>query len=318
MSYDDLDVHVMMLRDEPRTEAYRRALSLEVRPDDVVLDFGCGTGILSFFAARAGAKRVYAVDRSRMIQVAEKTAKLNGLDNITFIRADGDDLVLPEKADVIVSEWMGGFLFEESMFDTLVDVRDRWLAPGGRMLPSRATTHVALLRDSTFWDELGYFHRKPYDVDFSVVADWPYHTAFRRTFLPRELYPFHVATGEIDMYTCPRTPPVLRGRARPSVGGPAYGIVGWFDTDVGKTVSLPTGPNALTTHWEQMYFPFPEPFEISTESELELFVRPQRLGDQGKIGWQWGIEQSGRKVELDDHSHRYWLDGVPFVRDDTP
>jgi SAM-dependent methyltransferase len=318
MSYDDLDVHVMMLRDEPRTEAYRRALSLEVRPDDLVLDFGCGTGILSFFAARAGARKVYAVDRSRMIKVAERVGQQNGFENITFMRTDGDDLVLPEKVDVLVSEWMGGLLFEESMFETLIDVRDRWLKPGGRMLPSRVSTHCALVRDRVFWDDIGFLRERPYDVDFSAVSDWPYRTAFRRTYLPRELFPFHIPTGEVDMQTCPRTPPILKGSVRPPTGGPAYGIVGWFDCDVSKAVRLETGPNHPTTHWEQMYFPFVEPFDIEEGVDLSLYIHPLRLGDQGKIAWEWGIEQGGRKVVQDDHTHREWVDGKPFVRDDTP
>ena len=72
----------------------------------MVLDVGCGTGILSIFAARAGASRVYAVEASALAAVADQMIRANGVDGVvTVLHSTAEALRLPEKVDVIVSEW---------------------------------------------------------------------------------------------------------------------------------------------------------------------------------------------------------------------
>ncbi|MEQ2181202.1 Protein arginine N-methyltransferase 3, partial [Goodea atripinnis] len=96
--------------DKVRTETYRDFMysNPEVFRDKVVLDVGCGTGILSMFAARAGAKKVIAVDQSEIIYQAMDIVRSNQLENIiTLIKGRIEDIKLPvEKVDIIVSEWM--------------------------------------------------------------------------------------------------------------------------------------------------------------------------------------------------------------------
>ena len=79
ISYRDLLNHESMLQDEVRCKAFRDALFEVVTPDSVVLDIGAGTGILSIFAAQAGAKKVYAVERSPVAQCARQIVADNGL-----------------------------------------------------------------------------------------------------------------------------------------------------------------------------------------------------------------------------------------------
>ena len=70
-------IHRRMLNDRIRTEAFRDAIEKVVKPGDVVVDVGAGTGILSLFAARAGAARVYAIERSPTIEQAKAIARAN-------------------------------------------------------------------------------------------------------------------------------------------------------------------------------------------------------------------------------------------------
>jgi ribosomal protein L11 methylase PrmA len=69
-------IHVP-LKDKVRTESYMNSIlkNLDFFRDKVVLDVGCGTGILSLFAAKAGAKLVIAVDMSDVIDQAIKISE---------------------------------------------------------------------------------------------------------------------------------------------------------------------------------------------------------------------------------------------------
>ena len=138
--YAEIEVHRTMICDRVRTDAFRRAIDAVVRPGDVVLDVGAGTGILSLFAARAGAARVYAVEQTTVAVLAQELAAANGVaDIVHVIQGDIMDVELPEHVDVIVSEWLGGFGIDEGMLVPVITARDRWLKPGGTMIPRSVT-----------------------------------------------------------------------------------------------------------------------------------------------------------------------------------
>ncbi len=112
-SYDHYGIHEEMLQDTVRTLSYRNAIiqNKDMFKDKVVLDVGCGTGILSMFAAKNGAKHVIGVDMSSIIEMARNLVELNGFsDKITLLRGKLEDVELPfPKVDIIISEWMGYF-----------------------------------------------------------------------------------------------------------------------------------------------------------------------------------------------------------------
>ena len=130
-SYNNYGIHEEMLQDEVRTQSYRNAIKdcKHLFQGKIVLDVGCGTGILSMFAARNGAKHVIGVDMSSIIEKAQELVDLNGFSHkITLLRGKLEDIELPfEKVDIIISEWMGYFLLFESMLDTVLYARDKYL-----------------------------------------------------------------------------------------------------------------------------------------------------------------------------------------------
>ena len=131
-----------------------------------MLDVGTGSGILAIWSAQAGARKVYAVEATKMAEHARALVKANNLEDVVeVIEGSIEDITLPEKGlhsltyyfqlnfvtlssslyvffytrtglfavDVIISEWMGYFLLRESMFDSVICARDRWLKPTGVM-----------------------------------------------------------------------------------------------------------------------------------------------------------------------------------------
>mmetsp|Transcript_9434 Transcript_9434/g.13569 ORF Transcript_9434/g.13569 Transcript_9434/m.13569 type:complete len:209 (-) Transcript_9434:388-1014(-) len=136
----------------------------------IVLDVGCGTGILCMFAAQAGAKRVFGIDCSSIIDQAKVIVQKNGFaSQIELIKGKVEEVELPvQKVDIICSEWMGYFLLYESMLDTVLFARDKWLKTGGLLLPDKVTMYICGLEDAAvrrdridFWDDVYGFDMTP-------------------------------------------------------------------------------------------------------------------------------------------------------------
>jgi hypothetical protein len=180
--------HARMLHDDRRTSDYIAAIAAEVRPDDIVLDIGTGSGVLAVAAARAGARHVYAVEASDIADVAARVFVANGVqERVTLLPGWSRHIELPKRADVLVSEVIGNEPFEEEILETTLDARHRLVKRNARLLPSTLTLFArplllpeAELRQRTFgraavarWDDL-------YGIDFTPLLDasgpGPVHT----------------------------------------------------------------------------------------------------------------------------------------------
>ncbi|KLO06976.1 S-adenosyl-L-methionine-dependent methyltransferase [Schizopora paradoxa] len=224
-SYGLNDIHSVMLRDKVRTATYANFIfsSPSLFRDAVVLDVGCGTGILSLFAARAGARRVFAVDASaNIVQRAKAIVKLNGLDDVvTVIQGKVEDIKLPDgitQVDVIISEWMGYALLYESMLDSVLVARDRFLKPpaakhavergrddgsekGGVLVPSQTRMFLGLCSASEIYkDRVGYWS-DVYGYDMSPMAEEVYDDAIVDVVGPETLLTEPVIIKDIDIST---------------------------------------------------------------------------------------------------------------------
>jgi type I protein arginine methyltransferase len=135
--FTDLYQHDRLLADGVRVEAYRRAIEKHVKPGDVVVDLGTGSGLLALMAGKAGAAKIYAIDHGPLTDTARAVAADNGLSNVEFQRVNSRRFSCAEKVDVILQEQIGDALFEEQMIENVGDLRDRLLKPGGKILPSR-------------------------------------------------------------------------------------------------------------------------------------------------------------------------------------
>ena len=306
MSYRDVAMHKVMLQDVVRTDAYEKSIGDVVKPEHTVLDFGCGTGILSMFAARSGAKHVIAVDRSPFIQTAKKIADANGFDSIDFYHDDHETLQLNKKVDVIVSEWMGHCLFYEAMLEPLLALRDKYLADGGIMIPAQVSLHMGLVCDEEVMEDLNFLQEHPYDIDFSPIAHVPLQQTDLLILYPEQILENTADLGAMDMHTISKAevPRVFTGRVKANKKAKIYALCGWFDTELSEGVSFGTGPKDMPTHWDQILFPLPEPLTVDPERELTITLSPLTEEVGKEQCWAWSISDGETTIAVNEQEQQ--------------
>jgi precorrin-6B methylase 2 len=158
--------HARMLSDVHRTDAYVAAIRAAVRPDDVVLDIGTGSGVLAVAAAQAGARHVYAIEASDIAAVAQQVFEANDIaDRVTLLEGWSTQVDLPEAATLLVTETLGIEPLEEDILRTILDARQRLLAPGARLIPNTLRLHAQALA-------VPDVHRWASRVDRAAVDGW--------------------------------------------------------------------------------------------------------------------------------------------------
>jgi SAM-dependent methyltransferase len=299
-SYRDVVTHKLMLQDVVRTAGYLEALRYAVKPGARVIDFGSGTGVLSIFAQRFGASTVDAIERTSIIEKAKAIAELSGCPEIRFHYCSHDTFETDGPVDLIVSEWMGHFLFFESMLEPLIQIRNRWLKPEGVMVPERFTMTAALVVDEGMYEDAAFLQFKPYGIDFGPIADLPLRQSCLVDIEEHQLAEPYIPLGSLDMKTLERTPELLSGTIRVPRELTAFGITAWFDAHLAGDIEFGTGPHQPQTHWRQIYFPLPEPFDCSPDRELTLTIKPPEPVETVDPTWAWSLSDSEQSVSVDE------------------
>lgn len=284
-TYEFLYHQKEMLEDGLRMNAYHDAVMRNAKLFEgrVVLDVGCGSGILAIWSAQAGARRVYAVEATRMAKHARTLMEHNKLENVvTVLEGTVESLELPEQVDIIISEWMGYFLLRESMLDSVLHARDKWLRPGGMLFPSHATLYLAPIvsdehaekadqydEELDSWEAFVQRTQQVYGVDFRVLGD-RFENEQRKYFLqtsrwtdvkpsallgePCALVTLDLSTvtvEELKTLNCPFKARISEEKfALQEFDGPGelHAFCGWFDVDFRGSSGEPAAvPVKLTT-----------------------------------------------------------------------
>lgn len=272
-SYSHLGIHESMLKDKHRTMCYMDAMlrNKHLFKGKVVLDIGCGTGILSMFAAKAGAKHVFAVDFATITHQAQEIVIENGLqDQITVIRGKIEEIELPvANVDIIISEWMGYFLLYESMLDSVLFARDKWLTPEGLIFPDRAIMYIAGIEDSRYFHNKLRFWEQVYGLDMSPMKPLVQKEAMISSYTPDFIVTRNCPILDINLKTVKVEDLdfVSDFSLKATHSDQCSAFVVWFDTfftPCNVPIILTTSPYELKTHWKQTAFYLESPIPIKS------------------------------------------------------
>ncbi|XP_073116900.1 probable protein arginine N-methyltransferase 6.2 isoform X2 [Elaeis guineensis] len=241
-AYSHIGVHEEMIKDHVRTGTYKAAIMQyqNLIEGKVVLDVGCGTGILAIFCAFAGARRVYAVDASEIALQANEIVKDNNLsDKVIVMLGRVEDVNIEENVDVIISEWMGYMLLYETMLPSIIFARDKWLKPGGLILPSHATLYMAPVTHTARYSESIDFWRDVYGIKMSAMLPLAKQSAFEEpcieTITGENILTWPlVQVMEVDCYTIivqELESVTAKYRFSSMLNAPLHGFAFWFDVE---------------------------------------------------------------------------------------
>lgn len=276
-----------MITDRARMDAYLAALKEAVRPGCTVLDIGAGPGVFALLACRLGAGRVHAIEPDDSLQVARQLAAANGYSGrITFHQCLSTEVALPERADVIVSDLRGVLPLFQHHIPSIVDARQRLLAPGGVLIPQRDTLWAALIEDPKTYER----YSRPWlanDFDLDLRAGRPYvvNTWQKVNAKAGQLLVPARQWAALDYTTIDN--PDVAGELSWTIDRPgtAHALLLWFDAELAEGIGFSNAPGGPELIYGQGFFPLQEPLSLEPGDAVTVRLRADLTGDD--YTWQW-------------------------------
>lgn len=300
-----------MVADDVRMDAYVAALRSAVRPGSTVLDIGTGTGVVALLACSLGARHVYGIEPSPLIELARAAAVDNGVaDRLTLIQGVSTRVELPERVDVIVSDLRGVLPLYTQHLVSIADARARFLAPGGALIPARDTIVAALLESPGDHAYLDVWRSRSRGLRLDAAASLAAGTFWKTKAEASQLLTGPVALTTID-YARVEAPNVA-GEASLHVtrDGVAHGLCLWFDAELADGVGFSNRPGEPRLIYNQAFFPLSRPVEVARGDTAELSFRASLVDGDYLFAWDTSIRRDGATVARFRQST---LDGLPLT-----
>jgi type I protein arginine methyltransferase len=300
----DLDFHAFCLTDTgTRLDQYARAIAHAVRPGDVVVDIGAGSGILSFLACAAGAQRVYAIEAGDAIAYGRLLAATSGFaDRICFLHSSSLRASLSDRVDLVVGDIHDTFGLQSTGLGALVDARDRFLKPGGIIMPMRIRLLAAPVEAPDLYQKaVDVWQRHVQHVDLSPLRMLAVNERHPGRFRPSQLLAPPTQIAEITLATVADLHVGGTATITASRAGTMHGVCGCFVTTLADGIEIGNVPGAsATTNFAQAFFPVATPQRIDEGDSISIHID---TFDGAQTRWQITITpRSGAETTRFDHS----------------
>lgn len=280
--------HHLMLMDKIRVNAFQKAIFSKVKKGDIVVDIGTGTGILAFFALKAGAKKVYAVENTNTISIAQRLAHENGFsDRIEFMKGISKDVQIPERADLVMSETIGHLGCDEDIVRYFADARNRFLKPNGRIIPCWIRAYLVPVECRQLWNaHVGCWGGRPYELGFDTVRDYICKNRIITSgWNNMQQLGKPSALLKADLNRDVSIPLEYTGQIAINKKGIFHGLVGFFVAGLTEKIAISTSLVLKSNSWQYNFFPHGQQIFVRPGDLIQysLKMKPKPLGKQ----WQW-------------------------------
>ena len=294
--------YVDLLGSESRIHAFKRGIEEVVGAGDRVLEVGTGLGTFAFFAARCGADKVVAVDSAPIVHVAETLAVDNGLaDRVEFVRGNLPEVTLDGPFDLIIFEDFPTTLLDQTTFSLLRTLQEKYLAEGGRMIPSAARLCMAPVESGAAHQEsfpLGDGGEDRFGLNWSSVRPLLANEPRRVSLNADELRGTASCGPVLPLVPVPSASDLqVEGHWDASEGGVVCGLAMWFELEAFDGGWITNAPGESTGPWGQWYLPLDPPIQVSSGLTLSASVWRESLDDGGPgwIVWECRVGDEVRK-----------------------
>ena len=298
--------YYQMLSDRVRMDAFRKAIFKTVKAGDIVVDMGAGTGLLGIWALQAGAKKVYAIEKTDAINLAKDIAKANNyLDEIEFINKNSMDVELPERANVLISETLGSFGIDENTIRFTNDARQRFLVDDGILIPQSVEMFVSPVEDTKTYNKIDFWRHIP-NINFSPAFELFSKKIMIESVDRKGLLARPTSLGKVDFTQNAKENFAAREYIKIEKAGVIHGVAGWFNCKLCEGIEINTSPKSAITHWKQAFFPFRDPIEVIQNDILDWAVNvggKSINSDDTKIAYEYRCTQLKNEVPANANSN---------------
>ncbi len=306
-----------MMADTLRIDAYVRAMRAAIKPGSIVLDLGSGPGLFAMIACQLGARKVYAVEPSSVIQVAREAAAKNGFaDRIEFFQSFSTHLTLPEPVDVIVSDLRGPLPLYQQHLPSISDARKRLVSKDGILVPERDFLWAAICEAPEEYQELvGPWQHNDYGVDLTAGLEVVTNSWIRTQLKPAQLLVEPVLFKTLDYYQVEDANLSAEISFSINKAGFARGLGIWFSSELFDGVTVTNAPGSEEMIWGNGLFFFPQEVEVSPGDRVEVNVSAHLTKADYIWSWNTRIFEGGDEARCKANFRQSTFLGSPMSVD---
>ena len=276
-----LEEHRSYLQLPGRSASYRRALRRVVQPGDVVADLGCGIGVLGLFALEAGAGHVYGVDSSDAAELAREAMQRAAMaDRYTVLRGSSFEVTLPEPVDLLLCDHVGFFGVDYGIVPMLADARERFLKPGGRIMPERIDLFVAGLSSPKAAGLIEAWRDPELPEPLHNLRGYAVNTRHGVDLTGADLCTGSQACGSVDLTRTAAPHMVLSAELTAKRDCRFDGIAGWFSCQLTEGAAMTNDPaDPASIARSQAFLPAETPFDVREGDTIGIEIGLRTDGD---------------------------------------